>query len=125
MNPFEEGVTGALALHAVMTRKLAERKDRIVQGTPYRFFYNPMWGFFGDRSNGPPGTYYHRKATMGDLWWHMLDQVLLRPELMDLLQDLAILDRVAGESLLTQQADLPRDTDCSDHLPLTFRLNLD
>jgi hypothetical protein len=125
MNPFEEGVTGAPALHAVMTRKLAERLTRVVQGTTYRFFYNPMWGFFGDRTVGPPGTYYHRSASVGDIFWHMLDQVLLRPELMNLLHDLAILDSVGGNRLLTQPAGLPRDTDCSDHLPLAFRLKLD
>lgn len=58
MNPFEPGMIGASALHAVMTRSLASRRERVVQGTPYRFFYNPMWGFFGDRTGGPPGTFY-------------------------------------------------------------------
>jgi exonuclease III len=125
MNPFEEGVIGAPALHAVMTKKLAERKERLVQGTPYRFFYNPMWGFFGDRTTGPPGTYYHRSASVGDLFWHMLDQVLLRPSLMDRLRDLKILDTIGGEGLLTHPAGLPRNTACSDHLPLAFRLKLD
>jgi Endonuclease/Exonuclease/phosphatase family len=125
MNPFEDGLIGAPALHAVMTTRLAERVERVVQGTTYRFFYNPMWGFFGDRTVGPPGTYYHRAATVGDLFWHMMDQVLLRPILMHGLQDLAILDRIGGESLLTQPAGLPRDIACSDHLPLAFRLELD
>ena len=92
-----------------MTRQLAGRKERVVQGTAYRFFYNPMWGLFGDRTVGPPGTYYHRAATVGALFWHMFDQVLLRPVLMDLLHDLAILDRIGGESLLTQPAGLPRE----------------
>lgn len=125
MNPFEEGVTGAPALHAVMTKKLAARVERVVQGTSYRFFYNPMWGFFGDRTVGPPGTYYHRSATVGDLFWHIIDQVLLRPNLMDRLHDLAILDSVGGERLLTESAGLPRDAGSSDHLPLAFRLELD
>jgi hypothetical protein len=125
MNPFEEGVTGAPALHAVMTRRLAERRERVVQGTAYRFFYNPMWGFFGDRTDGPPGTYYHRAATVGDLFWQMIDQVLLRPALMHLIHDLVIMDSIDSESLLTQPAGLPNDAACSDHLPLAFRLNLD
>jgi hypothetical protein len=122
MNPFDEGVIGAPALHAVMTRKLAERKERRVVGTSYRFLYNPMWGFFGDRTIGPPGTYYHRAATVGDLFWHMFDQVLLRPSLMYLLRDLVILDQIDGESLLSHPVGLPRDAACSDHLPLAFRL---
>jgi hypothetical protein len=43
---------------------------------------------------------------------------------MDSLADLAILDSIGGESLLTKEAGLPRHTDYSDHLPLAFRLNL-
>jgi hypothetical protein len=125
MNPFEDGITGALALHAVMTRTLAERVERVVQGTRYRFFYNPMWGCFGDRTVGPPGTYYHRSATVIELFWHMFDQVLLRPVLMDLLHDLVILDNIGSESLLTKPSGRPSLTVGSDHLPLTFRLQLD
>jgi endonuclease/exonuclease/phosphatase family metal-dependent hydrolase len=124
MNPFEEGVTGAPALHAVMTRKLAGRGERTVQGKAYRFFYNPMWGCWGDRTSGPPGSYYHRAATVGDLFWHLFDQVLLRPALMHTLHDLVIMDNVQGDSLLTHPAGLPHASTFSDHLPLAFRLQL-
>lgn len=109
----------------MMTRRIAERIERVVQGNRYRFFYNPMWGYWGDRTSGPPGTYYHHSPTPADLFWHMFDQVLLRPGLMNALEDLAILDGIAGESLLTQPGGLPRLADCFDHLPLAFRLNLD
>ena len=125
MNPFENGVTGANALHAVMTRKLAAKAQRTVQGNPYRFFYNPMWGHFGDRTDGPPGTYYHRPPSMTELFWHMYDQVLLRPSLMGLLDDLTILDRIDGESLLTPGFGVPYRQRYSDHLPLAFNLDLD
>jgi hypothetical protein len=125
MNPFEDGLIGAPALHAVMTRQLAGRVERTVQGKAYRFFYNPMWGFWGDRTGGPPGTYYHRSATVGDLFWHMFDQVLLRPALMNLLHDLAILDTIQGQRLLSHPAGLPRAATHSDHLPVAFRLKLD
>jgi hypothetical protein len=125
MNPFEVGMTGANALHAVMTRAIAERGQRVVQGTPYRFFYNPMWGSFGDRTDGPPGTYYHRSARVAELFWHMFDQVLLRPALMHFLHDLAILAEIDGEPLVTHPAGLPREGVYSDHLPLAFRLQLD
>lgn len=125
MNPFDEGITGAPALHAVMTQALAEREERTVQGRPYRFFYNPMWSLWGDRTAGPPGTYYHRNASVGDLFWHMLDQVLLRPVLMDTLTELEIVDAIDGESLLTERAGLPNSLRFSDHLPLAFCLQLD
>ncbi len=125
MNPFDDGVISSHALHAVMTRQLAQREDRIVQGKSRRFFYNPMWGFFGDRTGGPAGTYYHRSATDAELFWHMLDQVLLRPALMDSLHDLAILDCIGGQSLLTAPTGRPDTMIASDHLPLAFRLNLE
>src|SRR5206468_2885631 len=41
MNPFETGVVSATGLHAVMTRDIARRRARIVQGLEYPFFYNP------------------------------------------------------------------------------------
>jgi len=125
MNPFEDGVTGGLALHAVMTKALAGRVERIVGGIPRRFFYNPMWGHFGDRTAGPPGTYYHRSPADAELFWHMFDQVLLRPSVMGLLHGLSIIDSIDGESLLTKPAGLPRESAYSDHLPLTFNLTLD
>ncbi|HTU17781.1 MAG TPA: hypothetical protein VMG10_06920 [Gemmataceae bacterium] len=125
MNPFEEGVTAALGLHAVLTRALADRVERTVQGMAYRFFYNPMWGFWGDRSAGPAGTYYHRSSSVGELFWHMFDQVLLRPDLMHKVHDLMIVDCIQGEHLVSGPSSLPRAADYSDHLPLVFRLDLD
>jgi hypothetical protein len=41
MNPFEEGVVSAAGLHAVMTRRIAEKQSRIVQEKEYPFFAIP------------------------------------------------------------------------------------
>jgi len=125
MNPFEDGLAAATALHGVMTRKIAGKRERTVQAKPYRFFYNPMWGFFGDRTTGPAGTYHHGAATVGNLFWQMFDQVLLRPDLMNALQDLEILDRIGAQSLLTEKGGVPDRSVASDHLPLAFRLTLE
>ncbi len=124
MNPFEDGVTASHALHAVMTRRIAGGRERVVAGGPRRFFYNPMWGLFGDRTPGPAGTFYYGKDDT-ELFWHMLDQVLLRPALMNALDDLVILDRVGPQSLLRTSTGRPNKTIASDHLPLAFRLILD
>ncbi len=126
MDTFEAGVTAVDALHAVMTRTIAGRATRTLADKQYRFFYNPMWSLHGDRTAGPPGTHFHYDADSSDLlYWHMLDQVLLRPELMDALHGLEIVDRVAGRSLLTPRAGHPDSSLYSDHLPLAFRLHLD
>ncbi len=88
-------------------------------GRPYRFFSNPMWGCFGDRTPGPPGTYYYPRGSYG----HLFDQVLLRPALMDALTELRILEDDGVESLLTDRKR-PRASQASDHLPILFRLNV-
>lgn len=125
LNPFEEGIYAAAGLNAVMTREVATRGTRTVQERPYPFFYNPMWGHFGDRTEGPPGTYYYDRAEHATLFWNMFDQLLLRPELLSLFQDsgLRILDKSGDVSLLSAKG-LPHATVASDHLPILFALNL-
>jgi len=56
-------------------------------------------------------------------FWNIFDQVLLRPALMNSLDELRVLDRVDGTPLLLPQGVPDRSTG-SDHLPLLFRLDL-
>ena len=123
MNPFDPGMIGAQALHSVMSRQQAERQTRTVQGVPYRYFYNPMWGHFGDRTPGPPGTYYYANANPANHFWQIFDQVLLRPQLMNSLRELQILESDGIESLISANGR-PNRKNASDHLPLLFKLEL-
>ncbi len=125
MDPFETGIYAAAGLNAAMTKEIAMRESRIVQGRQYNFFYNPMWRHFGDRTGRPPGTYYYHKAEHTTLFWHMFDQVLLRPELVDKLYDeeLEILTSDGQVSFLSAKG-LPDAKIASDHLPLMFSLKL-
>ena len=120
MNPFDLGIVGATALNAVMTQSLARKMERTVIGEAYRFFYNPMWGLFGDRTKGPPGTYYFSSSNPSNLFWNIYDQVLLRPALMDKLESLEILKSDGQDCFLSKQGR-PR---VSDHLPILFRMNI-
>lgn len=122
MNPFEEGVAGAGHLHGVMARTVAASEERSVHGRPYRMFYNPMWGLLGDRTPGPPGTYYRSAAEAVNYYWNTYDQVLVRPELADRLTGPEVLVTDGVTSLLTVNG-LPDRTTGSDHLPLVFRLD--
>jgi hypothetical protein len=122
MNPFEAGVVGAHGLHAVMTRADARRVERSIQGVAYRFFYNPMWGHFGDRSAGPPGTYYLKASKPINYFWNIYDQVLLRPALLESLTSLEIVDSDGSNSLVTENG-VPDSERGSDHLPILFRLD--
>ena len=64
-----------------------------------------------------------RTGWRGKLLWEMFDQVLLRPSLMDGLEDLRILDHDGVESLLTKNG-LPDSENGSDHLLILFRLSM-
>jgi hypothetical protein len=123
MNPFDPGVIAAQAFHGVMTLDLARNLERKLKGRDYRFFYNPMWGLFGDRTEGPPGTFYLRASKPGNYFWNMYDQVMLRPWLAEKLKEVRIIDNDGMDSLLTK-SNLPKTSLGSDHLPILFKLDL-
>ncbi len=125
MNPFEKGLSSADTLHAVMTRDIAVQKSRIVLGTEYHFFYNPMWGCFGDTTKGPPGTYYRRKSDLLEYFWYVFDQVLIRPALLDYFDNeaLQILTR-CGETSLLHPSGAPDATRASDSPSVLFTLKI-
>ena len=120
MNPFESGVVGAAGLHAVAAAAVARRLSRTVAGRAYDFFYNPTWAHMSDRVGGPPGTYFRTSSEQVSLFWHALDQVLLRPALLDLfkMDGLRVLE-VAGPETLVNPKGHPS---ASDHLPLLLTL---
>jgi hypothetical protein len=125
MNPFEPGMVAASGLHAVMTRSIALKEERVVQSQRHPYFYNPMWGRFGDTTKGPPGTYYHRRSEQVSYFWHMFDQVLVRPGLLPYFQpeEMEVLT-TAGPTSFLSSSGKPDPRVASDHLPLLFRLNL-
>lgn len=129
MNPFEEGMIAAAGLHAVMTRQTALKEERTVLGQTYPYFYNPMWGHFGDATGTPAGTYYNARSEHVCYFWNMFDQVLLRPELLSAFrnEELQILTTDGERSFLTRSGSPRKSTKehfHSDHLPIVFRLHL-
>jgi hypothetical protein len=125
MNPFEVGLVGADALHAVMDRAVAVKGSRIVGGERKYFFYNPMWSCFGDRSSGPSGSYFRHGSNQTTFFWNIFDQVLLRPELLTRFktEDIEIVTRAGTVSLLNANG-IPDAVRASDHLPIVLRLRL-
>lgn len=122
-DPFEAGVLSSRAFHAVPTRRIAAQESRIVSGNQSLFFYNPMWSCLGDRTEGPPGSYYYRKANQVCQFWHSFDQLLIRPVIMNSLATLKILDSDGIASLVTKTG-IPDKKNASDHLPVFFQLDL-
>ncbi len=124
MNPFERGLVEAGAFHAMMTQDSVQNGSRIVMNQEFPFFYNPMWGLIGDRTPGPPGTYYARRSNHLSYDWNMLDQVLFRKDVLPYFKvDPQVLTS-AGNQLLVNQRGRPDKEKLSDHLPLLFSLQL-
>jgi len=125
MDPFEEGMTSADGLHAVMTREIAKKKTRSIRKKSYPFFYNPMWSRFGDATQGPPGTYYRAGSSFVEYFWNTFDQVLIRPDLLSAfdIKTLKVLVKCRSASFL-RQSGVPDASRISDHLPLLFDLSV-
>jgi hypothetical protein len=134
-NPFEPGVVAATGLQAVMNRQLARVEGRILDGIRYPYFYNPMWGYYGDETHAahPPGTPNHRPSgscyypAADPVWyyWNLYDQVLLRPALIaSLLPNSVRLLTEEGPDRFLGANGRPNRTDYSDHLPLVVTLNV-
>lgn len=121
MNPFERGMVSAKALNAISCLKTARNIKRNRQDKDYLYFYNPSWSLLGDHK-GTPGTYFYHEPHLTRYYWHLLDQVILRPELNSHFDrdSLEVLTRVGSATLLDKQGH--PSSEFSDHLPITFTL---
>jgi len=124
MNPFDTGMVSAHGFHGVMTRTLAGRARRAIQGRDHKFFYNPMWRLFGAEPPAAAGTHFNWRSEPVAHFWEMYDQVLLRPELAELVaeKDISILFGTRTTSFLKTNGE--PDTTGSDHLPILVKLNI-
>jgi hypothetical protein len=125
-NPFEPEIGSTSGLHAVMSADLATAKPRHTFVKDYAYFYNPMWNLYGDRGNGsPPGTFYFNGRQPHEWYWHMLDQVIVRPVLIPRFPraSLRIITASSVGSLATKRGR-PDRNNASDHFPIVFDLDL-
>jgi hypothetical protein len=128
MNPFEDGIIASHGLHSTFSREIALTYTRFYGGHHYRYFYNPMWSFFGDFSKGDVlGTYYINNYRPINYHWNIYDQVMLRPELLPNFDDkkLEIISKIGTGDLLKMENGITKvDKVYSDHLPIKFELKL-
>lgn len=125
MSPFEHGIVASNGIHALQDLEYlaAEKNGREIDGTFYKYFYNPMWNFLGDASK-PFGTIYHRVSGHISHEWHTYDQIMLRPELKTHItkNSFKIITEIAGRNILKKH-NRP-DEKYSDHLPILLTLKL-
>jgi len=121
MNPYDRPMNLAAGFNAMMTRKCVTPGYRTFQDERYDFYYNPMWGLFGDKNPGPAGTVYDI-SNQGPYGWSMIDQVLIHHSIVGLFNDVAIVTEAGTVSLMDENGR-PDSKNRSDHFPIrvTFR----
>ncbi|MCA9045898.1 MAG: hypothetical protein KDA69_16345 [Planctomycetaceae bacterium] len=123
LNPYDDGMVSSEGLHAISSLSEAGRGDRQIQHVTRSYFYNPMWSELGDRPRPLPGTHFNVSGAITP-HWHLVDQVVFRPELMNLFEDfeLEIID-TAGHNSLLNQLGRPDSEQASDHLPISIQFH--
>ena len=124
INPYDASLINARYFHGIPIYEEAKRKSRIIAGKEFYMFYNPMWNLLGDAQE-PYGTYYRSAADTFNPYWHIYDQVIIRPSLRSRFVDgnLKIITGSANVSLLDKNKH-PNHS-ISDHLPITFEIKED
>ena len=134
MNPYELGMTTSDGFGAMMTRDLTTRHTGPEAATGHgpKRFYNPSWARMGRDAEFPTGTYYWDVGSNPEnVFWHHLDQVIVRPDLFRTFRDesfriLKSLPGVEGNEItLIQSKRKHWKLRYSDHLPIMFSLDLD
>ena len=118
-SPFDLGCISSNCMHAIpFADEVAKYHTRIVQGRSFKKFYNPTWKLFGN-SEPPYTTYrYDDSSNADNYYWYALDQVMVRPLLIDAFDEYALkIITHAGNHCLTKNGRPDKDN-YSDHLPL-------
>lgn len=123
-NPFDSECIKANSFHGIPIFDDASREKRTIANNEFKMFYNPMWSFFGDKQK-PYGTYYYSGNEISNIYWHIYDQVIIRPSLKKRFNtsNLRIITNTGLHRLL-DSAEHP-DKHISDHLPLLFEIKED
>ena len=121
VDPFDDLMINPLFFHGQPIYDIAQKESRVISGKAFEMFYNPMWNMLGDFEK-PYGTYYTNSNQSVGIYWHLFDQVIIRPNLRDRFIDksLKILTRSASLSLIDNKGR--PDSKISDHLPIVFEI---
>lgn len=120
MNPYEKAMICPDGFNATICKVQANKITRISDGDIIDFLFNPCLSLYGSNNNSAKGTYYYDKTKDKNLFWHMLDQVVFTPQLMESFDfnSLKIIERVNNEDLVSE-IEIKK----SDHLPIVFSFN--
>jgi len=121
VNPFDRPMISFRSLGATNGQQCSLRGTISSYGDAKELFYNPMWTLYA-KYKERPGSYRYTTTTNHVLTWHFLDQVIIRPSLIDYF-DFDILSLIMGTRNFNylNQNQFPKS---SDHLPLMCEIDI-
>lgn len=125
MDPYEQAMLEHDGFNAMQTSSIAMKRRRNVEDDSFEMFYNPMWGLYGDlHGQDVSGTYYYAPGQPIQQYWHIIDQVIMRPDVIPVFDksQLKIVAKGCNYNLLNRNDSI--STQYSDHLPIKFNLNI-
>lgn len=115
VNPFEMPMISFSGMAATNGIDCSKRDTISCDGESQRLFYNPMWTLYADHKERP-GSHRYIRTGEDVVSWHFLDQVIIRPALIDHFKfDALTLVKKTENYCFTNIHHTPKP---SDHLPL-------
>ncbi|TRW91484.1 hypothetical protein [Candidatus Methylobacter oryzae] len=115
VDPFEMPMISFTGMAATNGISCSQRESIVCDGEENRLFYNPMWTLYSSHKERP-GTHKYIRTGEDVVSWHFLDQVIIRPTLIDRFkfESLKLVKKTKNYNYLNIN-QVPK---LSDHLPL-------
>lgn len=119
-SPFDNEMIEKDAFNSVLFKEIIKQQESVTfQEDTYRRFYNPIIDYL-DETNTQYGSFYYGSGN-NCLYWYCYDQLLVRKNLMDSIENFQYLKKV--KSLNLMGATKP-NAQISDHLPLLVNIKI-
>jgi len=123
VNPFEMPMISLLGMGATNGQYCSQRNKVTSDDVSKRLFYNPMWTLYAEHKERP-GGYRYLDTQNHVLTWHFLDQVIIRPSLIEYFNfdSLQVIKKTSTVHYLNNRQS--PDKNISDHLPLMCEVEI-
>ena len=117
-DPYSEELLSKYSFNAVLFKSIIEKREFTNPiSLPRKRFYNPMLHYISEDTE-MYGSFYYADNYMTS-YWYCLDQVLVRKNLVDMINQVEYLKKIGNTNLLKNKVP---DKNISDHLPLLIKL---
>ena len=132
MNPFDLGMVEPMGFYAFNNRELVTDDQKLKYGSRRALYYNPCWTLLGDyisksnyvESKRSGGSFYYGKRASRNIYWHLIDQIIIRKSIIDnfIESELEVIETPEISKFLYSTTKILNEI---DHFPLKFSFNFE